>query len=391
MSMVGKDQLYHSRVRIGGGRFSNIYRCVGPSDAICALKIVDTDDYNVPPHSITVELSILKYLKSVLNHCDHASNNNNNNNVALLIDEYKKYDDQILVLPYYQFTLLDYVRKNSRMRTNFTALLSTDNQEAPLDPIDEYFYTDDDYGQASAVAPRYQRINKLDIRKAMNIIKQILQGLNFIHDNGIIHRDIKPENILISVDDDDEDEVQVAITDFGISYMDKHQIKRQESLVELCKELDFTRSAEPDAGHKFTQISSGVFKPPEVVLGITDYGTELDIWSLGIIVSQLLSKDCLPVLNKSGNFSDIALLQSIFQTFGTPDEHCWPRVQEIDIFRNFNFTKYEKKEIDEVLPKLQGEEGFSWFEKVFNQMMEYDANKRITAEKALEEFTRSGF
>lgn len=53
----------------------------------------------------------------------------------------------------------------------------------------------------------------LDSEKALSILDQIADGIDFAHRNGIIHRDIKPANIIIT------DENKVKITDFGIAKM----------------------------------------------------------------------------------------------------------------------------------------------------------------------------
>ena len=45
-------------------------------------------------------------------------------------------------------------------------------------------------------------------------MKQLFQGINYLHKKGICHRDLKPENILVE-DFNNEDEPYVKLTDFG--------------------------------------------------------------------------------------------------------------------------------------------------------------------------------
>lgn len=52
------------------------------------------------------------------------------------------------------------------------------------------------------------------------ILKQLLQGIKYLHKTGVIHRDLKPENILVELDNSENCATKVKcvkITDFGLS------------------------------------------------------------------------------------------------------------------------------------------------------------------------------
>lgn len=90
------------------------------------------------------------------------------------------------------------------------------------------------------------------------VVKETAQALSYIHSHGIVHCDIKPENILFM----SPKKNHIKVIDFGCScFIGKIQ---------------------------FSYIQSRYYRAPEVVLGI-DYGKEIDIWSLGCVLCEMLT------------------------------------------------------------------------------------------------------
>jgi tRNA A-37 threonylcarbamoyl transferase component Bud32 len=93
----------------------------------------------------------------------------------------------------------------------------------------------------------------------IRILKQIAEGIGYLHRQGIMHRDIKPENILIS----DTDGLVIKIIDFGLSKIIPHSQKTNL----IVGTLNYTA--------------------PEVLKKKT-YNYKVDIWSFGILAYYLL-------------------------------------------------------------------------------------------------------
>ena len=107
------------------------------------------------------------------------------------------------------------------------------------------------------------KITMFDDKK--NAAKQMASALAYIHSCGIIHRDLKPANILFR-----ERDKSVHIADFGLSI--------DVSNINEYTDLD-------------TDVITFPFRPPEVILGDTNYNKTVDVWSLGCIFYTLYTSE----------------------------------------------------------------------------------------------------
>eukprot|EP00164_Ancoracysta_twista_P005919 GFYU01008145.1.p1 GENE.GFYU01008145.1~~GFYU01008145.1.p1 ORF type:complete len:234 (-),score=60.07 GFYU01008145.1:76-777(-) len=106
-------------------------------------------------------------------------------------------------------------------------------------------------------------------RMASHVMRQILEGLAYLHRLGIVHRDLKPENILIKepvTKDVAISDITVKIADFGLS----NQVGARGS-----KMLT-------------SQIGTPAYSAPEIHRN-EEYGTEVDMWCAGIVLYIMLS------------------------------------------------------------------------------------------------------
>jgi serine/threonine protein kinase len=87
-----------------------------------------------------------------------------------------------------------------------------------FDPYAEVPYLAMEYVPGSSLRPLIDK-KSLQIPQVVSIMRQILTGLQYAHEHGVIHRDIKPENILVherAATDGFDTEGVVKITDFGL-------------------------------------------------------------------------------------------------------------------------------------------------------------------------------
>lgn len=101
------------------------------------------------------------------------------------------------------------------------------------------------------------RRHRLEESRVRMYMYQLFKSLAHMHKNGIFHRDIKPENILLSED-------HLKLGDFG-----------------SCRGIY--------SKHPYTEyISTRWYRPPECLLTDGYYGHEMDIWSSGCVMFEVL-------------------------------------------------------------------------------------------------------
>ncbi|KAJ6651715.1 hypothetical protein lerEdw1_020687 [Lerista edwardsae] len=96
-------------------------------------------------------------------------------------------------------------------------------------------------------------------KDASQLIRQVLEAVNYLHDLGIVHRDLKPENLLYATPFED---AKIMITDFGLSKIEADGIMS-------------------------TACGTPGYVAPEI-LEQKPYGKAVDSWALGVISYILL-------------------------------------------------------------------------------------------------------
>lgn len=115
------------------------------------------------------------------------------------------------------------------------------------------------------------------------------------------------------------------------------------------------------------------YRPPEILLGIENYTTKVDSWSVGCIMAEMYTnKPLFP------GDSEIGQLFKIFQVMGTPNEKTWPDVVNLQDYKK-SFPKWKPVSIPDLLPEMD-KDGIDLIEK----FLVMDPEKRITIREAME-------
>eukprot|EP01134_Creolimax_fragrantissima_P007413 CFRG7413T1 len=192
---------------------------------------------------------------------------------------------------------------------------------------------------------------KFSESQAWYLMRQLLLGLQYCHNNNIMHRDLKASNLLLTP------KGELKIADFGLGR------NFQES------KLLYTNN-----------VVTIWYRPPELLLGEESYGPEIDMWSAGCIFGELLLGKAIFQGRGDQESMEINQLDVIMKVCGTPDITNWPTCPALKWYdRLVNLqNKYPRRlrETFEKLPKPVIE--------MLDHLLVLDPARRWTSSKALE-------
>lgn len=180
-----------------------------------------------------------------------------------------------------------------------------------------------------------------------DLARQMFQGLDYLHRRGILHRDIKAANILIS------NKGLLKFADFGLA-----------RFFSKSRALDYTN-----------RVITIWYRPPELLLGETRYGPEVDIWSAACVYVEMFTKKAA----FPGEGGEISQLDKLYTTLGTPTRADWPNLVETPWFELMGPTERRKRIFEEEYRDILSPAALD----LMSQIFRYDPAKRPTTEGIL--------
>ncbi|KAI3441769.1 uncharacterized protein J3R85_001801 [Psidium guajava] len=173
---------------------------------------------------------------------------------------------------------------------------------------------------------------------------QLLRGLKYVHSASVLHRDLKPSNLFLNANCD------LKIGDFGLA--------RTTSETDFMTEYVVTRW----------------YRAPELLLNCSEYTAAIDIWSVGCILGEIVTRQPL-----FPGRDYVHQLRLITELIGSPDD------SSLGFLRSDNARRYVRQ-----LPQYPRQQFASRFQSMspgavdlLERMLVFDPSKRITVDEAL--------
>uniref|UniRef100_A0A8C1XU31 cyclin-dependent kinase n=1 Tax=Cyprinus carpio TaxID=7962 RepID=A0A8C1XU31_CYPCA len=163
--------------------------------------------------------------------------------------------------------------------------------------------------------------NLMSMHNVKIFMFQLLRGLSYCHKRKILHRDLKPQNLLIN------DKGELKLADFGLARAKSVPTKTYSN-----------------------EVVTLWYRPPDVLLGSTEYSTPIDMWGVGCILYEMATGR--PMFPGSTVKEELHL---IFRLMGTPTEETWPGITANEEFKSYLFSQYRAQALINHVPRLDTE------------------------------------
>lgn len=200
----------------------------------------------------------------------------------------------------------------------------------------------------------------------ISIMRQVLEGLKYLHHLGIIHRDIKPANILI-----DYYTVRIKICDFG-----------------LARTLPFRSAAVKTVSPITEYINTRWYRAPEVTLSNGQYGIEQDVWAAGCTFVDLIFRQ--PIFPGKSCLKQLSLIIDCLGSPEKPEELAFtmtlPAMRylvSLPMTRGTGLANFFKSKWSGLLVDFCSQFK-TYFVELQLKMLTFDTKPRITAAEALQ-------
>lgn len=194
---------------------------------------------------------------------------------------------------------------NNLKHPNIISMLNIFTPDPNVDCLEEIYVVMDlaKYNLASLIR---KMECPLDHSTLQGMVYQMLSAVHYMHLCGVAHRDLKPSNIVVKLDKEGVSAVCLKILDFGLA----RSMMASENIESQLTPYVVTR----------------FYRAPEIIVGLP-YGCEVDVWSVGCIMAELILGH---PLMKGQDYVD--QWNKVCEARGTPGEDYFsqlvPTVQE---------------------------------------------------------------
>ncbi|XP_004492784.1 mitogen-activated protein kinase homolog MMK2 [Cicer arietinum] len=176
------------------------------------------------------------------------------------------------------------------------------------------------------------------------LLCQLLRGLKYVHSANVLHRDLKPSNLLLNSN------CHLKIADFGLA--------RTTSETDFMTEYVVTRW----------------YRAPELLLNCSEYTAAIDIWSVGCILGEIMTRQ--PLFPGKDYVHQLRLITELI---GSPDDTSLGFLRSDDARRYLKqLPQYPRQQFAARFPNMS-----PGAVDLLEKMLVFDPNRRITVDEAL--------